>query len=451
MLTFEPIDTIYSKVTPPQEIRKHFKYMKEFWRKSQYHKEKHNYPVYLIDKKGVFLSGLLPRLIKWCDENGLEYKTYSPKSLIAPHVKIEEVPKLHGITFREDQLRLMQSAKEEIHGVLISPTGSGKTVIAAGIISMFPKAKVLFLCHTISLIKQTIKEFNTFKIGKISQVGSGSKDISGRIVVSTMQSFSKIPIEDICDKFDVVIVDECHHVSGFSGTYAKILTSLITPIKFGITATPPISEESKLALEALIGPIIEEVTIEEAMNLDILAKPKVKLIRVPLHLQARAVANYPEIYTNCIVNYRLRNRLIIEEVKRLNKENKSCIVYVNQIEHGEKLLDIAERMEVPCFFVKGSVDGEDREKLRNDLHNKKIMCVIATTVWTEGINIRSLDCIIIAGGGRNEKILLQKIGRGLRIYIGKDEILIIDFVDSGKYLAEHCCERLGIYIDNGWL
>jgi len=244
LIEFHPVDFIYSKVRPAEEIRPHFSYKKEFWKPGKYSKTPTSYDSFLIKKNGSFLSGFLPKFEKWCTGQGKEFSSYDIRDHLPPYFPILPGPSLPGITFREDQLRLIESARKHLRGVLKSPTGSGKTVIASGIISMFPKAKVLFLCHTISLIKQTITEFSRFGLGPISQVGSGSKDISGRIVVATMQSFSKIPIEETCDKFDIVIVDESHHVNSFSSTYAKILTSLLVPIRFGFTATLPTTTAS---------------------------------------------------------------------------------------------------------------------------------------------------------------------------------------------------------------
>lgn len=456
-LHFETIDPIYCKVSPVNLVRPYFTYQRTFWKKGRYSKSEMTYDAFLIDKKGMFLAGFLPKILSWCKENNIDYTLQT----LIEVIKVEDVPQIPGITFRPDQLRLINTAKEKGRGVLKSPTGSGKTVIAAGISSLFKHSKILFLCHTISLITQTINEFEKFNLGPITSVGGGSKDLSGRIVVSTMQSFVKIPIEEYCDKFDVVIVDESHHISSlktdrkgqFQGTYAKILSTLLAPIRFGFTATLPETEEGKLALEGFIGPIIDEVTIQEGMDLEFLAKPKVKLINVPINtkISSREVTSYKDIYLEGIVLYRQRHRLIIEEAKRLADLGQSSLIYVNHINHGERLLDVAERMGLKTYFVQGIMEGEEREKLRIALHNKEILTIIATIAWSEGVNIKSLDCIMVAGGGRSELALLQKVGRGFRRDTNKNEIVICDFLDHGRYLSNHCVERISVYVENGWL
>jgi len=71
--------------------------------------------------------------------------------------------------------------------------------------------------------------------------------------------------------------------------------------------------------------------------------------------------------------------------------------------------------------------------------------------WAEGVNIRSLDCIIIAGSGKSINALIQKIGRGLRRTDTKTKATIIDCLDNGKYIADHCVARLKVYSEKGWL
>ena len=440
------IDSIMSKVDRPDLLRPYFSFKKEFWKKGIYKRERMKYDFFLIDKKGNFLTGFIPRITKHCQDNNIDLVIEGQLEKIKPGKIL-----LQGLTLRDDQQRLIETALSRGRGILKSPTGSGKTIIACGIMSAYKKYRVLFLCHTISLLKQTKEEIERFGLGPVSIVGSGSKDLSGKIVVSTMQSLIKIPIEDYCDKFDVVFIDESHHCRDFNNTYAKLLKCLLAPVKLGLTATIPTDKESVLAMEGLLGPVIDELTLEEGMRLEILAKPTVKLIKVPPNEATRDLRKYHDIYEAGIVTFRKRNRLIIEEAKKLSDEGKSSLIYVTQIEHGERLVGIADLLGLPVTFIKGDVDAETREQLRHDLHNKKILTVIATVVWKEGINVRSLDCIMIAGGGKSELALLQTVGRGFRRDVNKKEILIIDFLDSSRYLAEHAIERLGVYIENEWI
>jgi len=339
---------------------------------------------------------------------------------------------------------------------LLAPTGVGKTILISGLISCFPTHRILFLVHTIDLVNQTIEEFKRFGFDSISKVGDGEKDCSGRIVVSSIQSFSKLNIEDYCDKFDVVLVDEAHHCSGFpekrkpsGGLYYRVLSNLLAPMRFALTATLPTDQETKLCLEGLIGNVVSELSFEDATDMKILAAPKIQLIKIDPFVNDDA-RTYADIYDKAIVENKIRNRLILRTIRQLNKQGLSTVTYVQRTKHISNLMEMAKETKTELHNVQGSTEADLRMELKNDLHHKKIMNVVATSVWTEGLNIPSLNAIILGGGGRDQKELIQKIGRGSRKHTDKNSFVVCDFIDSAKYLSQHFCERLGVYIERGW-
>jgi len=313
---------------------------------------------------------------------------------------------------------------------------------------------VLFLCHSLSIINQTKSEFKKFGFKKVGVLGGGSTCTwEDRIILSTIQSFIKLNPKKYKDKFDIVIVDECHHINNEKSQYAKVLKNLFAPRRLGFTATLPSTKYSKLVLEGLIGPVIGELTVEEGIKMEILAKPIIKMIPVTYSNFIGELKLYKDIYREGVVQNKTRNRLIlIKAIDRIRRENKSVLVMVKEIAHGEVLVEMAKELfDYDLTFVRGSTDGKTREEVRTALDEKGIKGVIATAVWREGINVRSLDTIINACGGRSEIMTIQAIGRGLRLADGKTEVEIIDFLDRYKYLAQHCVERMSIYADKRWL
>lgn len=449
MIKIKEHNPIYSQISAPSLVRDILCVNREYWRKGLYRKERREYTKLLIDGKGMFLTGFIDRVDKQLkNECSIERMNYNIK---------HKTPSLPGVTFREDQLKQMNSALQKYRGVLLAPTGAGKTVLAAGLISSYPKARVLFLVHTIDLVNQAIEEFKRFGFSSVSKMGGGEKDWSGQIIVSSIQTFAKLDADEYCDKFDVVFIDEAHHCSGlpdkknpWGGYYYRVLSRLLAPVRFGITATLPSDPETKMCLEGLIGPVIDEFTFQEATDLEILAEPKIKLIKVDPFVD-REIKTYAATYDAAVVNNRVRNRQIVSVIKELNSKGLSTLTYVQKIEHINKLMDIAERMDIELIAVQGATEGDTRVIIKNDLHQKKIQNVVATVVWREGLNIRSINAIIVAGGGKNEKDLIQACGRGARKDEGKEEFLIVDFIDNCKYLSQHVCSRLGVYVEKGWL
>lgn len=454
MIRIEEVSPIYSKISDVSAAQNFLCVKREYWKKSfkknNKGKECKEYIKFLINKEGFFLTGFIDRLNKYL-KNDVEIDR------IDYDLKFKE-PHLPGIVFREDQLNQISTALKKNRGVLLAPTGSGKTVLIAGLISCFPSdSRILFLVHTIDLVNQTINEFKRFGFSSVSKIGDGEKDWSGKIIVSSIQTFAKFNPEDFCDRFDAVFVDEAHHVSGLpdekkpqGGTYYKVLSNLLTPIRFGITATLSSNNESMMCLEGLIGPVIDELTFEEATDMEILAVPKVQLIKVN-HFSSYEVSRYADIYDLAIVNNRARNRQIISAIKKLNAQGLTTVTYVQRKDHIDNLMQMGKQLNVELFEVQGKTKSNERMLLKKLLHEKKIQNVISTVVWREGMNIKSLNAIVIAGGGKDEKDLIQACGRGARKDENKDKFVIVDFVDSAKYLSQHFCERLGVYLSKGWI
>ena len=245
----------------------------------------------------------------------------------------------------------------------------------------------------------------------------------------------------------MVIVDECHHVSKQEGMYAKILQNLLAPIRFGFTATMPTINEAVFTLEGLIGPMIDDFSIEEAVELGILAKPKLKLIKTRFNPKIRSAGKYPSVYQKGIVENSHRNHTIVNTAKDYIKKRKTCLILVKMIEHGEIISNLGR-----FPFVRGETPAETRTATKKLLINKRIKCVVTTNVWREGVNIPSLDVLINASGGKSEIATLQAVGRGLRKTDEKETVTLVDFFDpSHPYLVNHFGERITLYMDNNWI
>lgn len=443
--TLNPVNSHYDG--PRKHIERCLGFEKEWYQEQQYGKKRNTYwYTSHISKDGYFLSGWIPRLKKYCEDRGELVEVIQRYN----SVQIEQEPYLEGIKFREDQLRLINMAITRQRGVLKAPTGAGKTVVALGIMSCFPSHNILFISHSLSLLKQTIAELKRFGFTDVGEVGGGKKEIDKRIIVATRQTYEKL---ESPPSPDILIVDECHHISKIEdSSYSKILGNILAPIRIGLTATPPIDEEAELAMEGYLGPIIASVSTEEGIEKGFLAKPRIKILKSPFSQTIKETRNYPDVYDLGIVKYRPRNRMIATEVQRLVQEGKTVLIIVNKIEHGNILQEMISCLDIKTNFVHGEVDTSTREMLRNLLNEKIIDCAIATVVWKEGINIPSLDVIINAAGGKSEIATLQTLGRGLRTTESKKEVLLIDIFDpSHHYLIGHFGERIGLYSELGWL
>ena len=447
------IDPIYSEADKRliHLLRPCLSYNKVYWKPGRYgRRQRHEYTAYMIDRDGRFLTGLTPRIKQQLkSSNGIKWNTDN-----YIYLKPESKPRLENIDFRDDQKRLIGTAIEKQRGVLVSPTGSGKTILMLGIMSCYSKANILMLCHSISILNQTKTEILKFGFNKVNFIGGGVKEgIKEGVTVASIQSFSKMDLLKYCDFFDIVFVDETHHCNSLTSQYGKVLQTLLAPMRIGFTATVHTDKEKLLSLEGLIGPVIDEVTINEGVKNNILAKPKLTLLPVKFN-EGYNRLSYREIYRRCIVNNRYRNKAIVKYAIEKIYEGKTCLILIKEIAHGENILKIVKAFKShrkKFIFIKGATEKDAREDIRKSLDDKEIKCVIATAVWREGINVRTLNTVINACGGNSEIMTMQAIGRGLRTAPGKDVVEIVDFLDPYRYLSAHAIQRMSMYSKAGWL
>ena len=376
--------------------------------------------------------------------------------------KIEKIkpknktPYLRGITFREDQLRAIKKMRIAQRGVILYPTGAGKTIICFGFLSMFLEYRILFLCHTIDLINQASEELKKFKIrhnilGGGRKINSSFWNKESCLLLSTVQSFSKIEPEIFSSFFDITIVDEVHNAGNSNIRYSNLMEVNLSPIRIGLTATLPTDRHKSLMIEGLFGPVISELTNEEGNKIGIIAKAIVDLIPVRSPDSLINERDYQKIYQKGIVENKFRNKTIIDVSLKSIQNNEQVLIIVDKIKHGDILRDLFKEHKINCPFVQGVEKSEYRFKIKRRLKEKKLMVAIATRVWKEGINIPTLNHIIFAAGGKDDKSIRQAMGRGLRVTDGKSEIKLTDFMDNGKYLAEHSVSRFAVYKKLKWI
>jgi len=258
-----------------------------------------------------------------------------------------------------------------------------------------------------------------------------------------------------------VLVHNCHHLSAFPevdkhgkelGEYGHIFKRIFAPIRIGLTATMPDSAQAKMAIEALIGPMLEEFSIEEAREQGYMAKPIIRIKKIPVSERVKQLKKYSDVYEWGIVRRLERNNIILDIVEEHQKKNETCLIVVTKLDHGRLIKKLADSRKIPVEFISGSSDTESRTIAKRMLNNKDIKCVICTAVWKEGTNIPELNVVINAAGGKSELNTLQVVGRGLRKTDTKSELIIYDFFDpSHNYLIGHFGNRFSLYCDNGWV
>lgn len=456
IITITELDPVHCWIPKDEEVlevlRPGMSFPYVWYKQGPFKKERKEAEKFLVKnyKNGyLFLTGFLPKV------NFLLRKAKFGTKIVRPDYDINYLVNfgLKNVQLDSAQIRMVQAGLEKGRGVLKAPTGVGKTEMGMAVFTALQKYQLLWLCHTKDLLGQTADRLRTEGFTNTGEVGDGSLEIVGKNpIIATRQTAVK-HISALADITDAIIVDEVHHVSGFKTEYHDILTNILAPIRIGLTATtPPDKTEAQLAIEGLIGPLIDVITLEEAQAMGRLAVPVIRILKSPLNSAVSDLRRYPDVYEAGVVLNQHRHHLIMNKAKEHVDVGDSVLIVVHRIQHGNQLEEVARLIGLDCVFIHGNTETEDRDHIKKLLIKKEKKCVICTTIWKEGTNIPSLNVIINAAGGKSEIATLQTIGRGLRKTKDKDVVFIYDIYDpSHRFLIAHFGERFSLYCDNGWV
>lgn len=449
------LDPIYCRVNKEgiPVLKKVLYYKDTYWRQGFHRKVQKTYQKPMIGKDGLFLTGFMPRVMEYFIKQKLKYifKGTLPKEPDARTFgqPYDSQPK-YSFTLLPEQEEAVASALKHARGVIHYPTGSGKTVIFLSLLEALPERNAVIITHLQSIFDQTYYEAIGLFPHEVGRIGDGIQD-PNRITIALIQSLNRMEPTEWHKLQDIVIVDEAHHCNDAEGSYAKVLKQIPAPIRIGVTATLPETEKGAMALEGLIGPVIAQKSIQEVSNL---AKPIVKLKKLPFSQTVHDLRTWADVYRLGVVFNSRRHKQVLEDAVVLKAEGRTSLILVVQIEHGTNLIEMARKRfpDLKVKFVWGNTAGDERTVIKQALESGKVDCVICNAVWREGVNIPSLGAVINASGGKGEIPTIQSIGRGLRTTPTKKDVILLDYFDpSHKYLIEHFGHRLTLYFEEGWL
>ena len=251
-----------------------------------------------------------------------------------------------------------------------------------------------------------------------------------------------------------IIVDEGHH-SKSDTTYETLLKFSKAPYIFAMTGSIDKKDQlSNQRLKGLYERVLYTVSNDELIKRGISAKPTINLINIKgtLDLEPGEDKNFQAVYTKGVVLNEDRNKIIVGLTQKMYEANKTSLLIVNRIEHGDILLDMFNRMGLPAEFISGATPGDVRERVITDVTNDKLKILIATNIFDEGVSINNIDALFMVSSTKSLRLVLQRVGRVLRKKKkGENKALVFDFVDmTHQFLKHHASERQQIYRSEGF-
>jgi superfamily II DNA or RNA helicase len=403
--------------------------------------------VHFIARNGTFRTGLLNRILedlKKIDcEPELIYEDESSNPVLPQNYEIGT------FTYYDYQRELIERGLQDKRGIIKSPTGSGKTLIMAGLVKALAGKKMVLLFNAKQLLTQSY-EFLTKTCG-MDNIGLcfGEGYIYGDIMLCTVQSIEKI-LDTHLEEVEVLMVDECHEFGNGKTTLAALRSFPKALYRIGFTATPPSDIIPKLNLEGSLGPVWSVVDTAGLVDAGKLTKPLIQLIDRPYTASgADEDMTYLEAYDEYIVYNEERNNIIKEIVDDIKKRNKRSriLVLTKSLDHGRTLENL---LGGACEFLEGADSiGERYNAISRFRGCGESSILIGTKILQTGVNIEEITHFINARGMKSEIATLQALGRALRRHDSKDKVFVYDFLDKEKYLSGHSLARKRHYKKEG--
>lgn len=413
-----------------------------------------------------FPTGLVDRVKDFYAAAGKEITILDKrpaKSIGTPRNILDNLLKI-GKTPYPYQTEILDVIDKNDRGIIKVATGGGKSLIAALITAKLGKKTIIYVIGK-DLLYQFHEFFSQCFDEKIGIVGDGKCDIHEINIVSIwtvgqalgMDKKSILLDGDDDEKAvgtnkyaDILkmvketklhIIDECHMSA--CETIQQVFKKTQAEHLYGLSGSPWRDDGADLLIESVLGKYIVNISASYLIKNDFLAQALIRFRVVPpYHYELDKV--YPSVYKKYIVENDIRNGLVLDAAKTMVEKGYQTLVLFNSLKHGKILYELFQE-HMNCAILDGSNDKDEREKVKKDLMNHKIDCVLASKIFDIGVDIPSLSGLVIACGGKSTVKALQRVGRVIRKYPGKKFAVIIDFVDQAPFLETHSKTRYKIY------
>ncbi len=350
--------------------------------------------------------GMAGKLITFCTKNKIDFKFIDERN------KLKELTYSCDIQLREYQKQAIEATSKKDFGIIVSPPGSGKTIIGLKLIAE-RKQPALIVVHRKQIAEQWIERIQTF-LGipkhKIGTIGQGQLKIGKNITVAMIQSLSKkldVPDnKDLINAFGTIIIDECHHIPAKS--FAETINKLNTHYLYGLTATPFKKHTEDKLISIQLGNIICEVESKEVNNAQ---QARIIIRNTELDVPFNSKTDPFETLSQILIHDSARNTQIINDIKNeLNNGNK-CVVITERKEHINTLNQFLKQQYETVTF-----SGEDSTTSRKNkwqILNEGNYDILITTgqFFGEGSDIQNVSRLFLAYPFSFKGKLIQYIGR----------------------------------------
>lgn len=331
----------------------------------------------------------------------------------------------------------------EKKALIISATGTGKTILSAFDVEKFKADKALFIVHRENIARKSLKTYKQIISNKTFGLLTGNyKQLESDYVFATIQTLVKYKEKFPKKYFDYIIIDEVHH--GGANTYQEVFNYFEPKFSLGMTATPQRTDGFDI-FNMYDNNIAFEYKLVEALHEELLA---------PFHyfgvsdIEVDGKLIDEKTAVNRLTSDK-RTKHIIEKIKFYGYcgEKVHGLIFVSNIQEALQLSENLNGYGYKTKALSGSDSEDVRLKAIDNLESGELEYIITVDIFNEGIDIPCVNQVVLLRPTSSAIVYIQQIGRGLRKTKEKEYVVLIDFIGNYKnnYLIPVAIGNTGSY------
>ena len=317
------------------------------------------------------------------------------------------------------------------------PTGTGKTFLAVAVSRSFKQT--LFVCHREELVRQTAETLNrVYPEVPIGFIRPGQHDIA-EFTVGMVQTIHRRLAKIDPAAFDLVVIDEAHHST--AKTWREVAEHFRPKLRLGLSATPERLDGSDLS--HLFSEISFEMSVASAIGDGYLCPPLARQCLTSCSLSGvRTVGgDLNEGDLQAVIDVEERNAFVVAKYLE-HASGRRAICFAVSIAHSQHISAAFTAAGIAADYVAG--DSPDRSEKLARFAAGQIQVLSSCMVLTEGFDDPGVDCVLLARPTKSRPLFAQMIGRGLRLFAGKADCIVLDFTDNaGRHSLASAWRFLG--------
>ncbi|WP_243390217.1 DUF3427 domain-containing protein [Bifidobacterium margollesii] len=395
----------------------------------------------------------VPLTEEWIEQYEEDFKNYEP-----PRRQTLETLRNQEIKPNDMQVEALANLRQlraegEHRAIIISATGTGKTFLSAFDVQQYRPKRMLYLAHRQQILVKSMESFKTVLGCPDEELGlfsGSSKEYDRKYVFATVQTLSQPDVlaQFASDEFDYILFDEVHHAGAES--YRRIIDHFKDAgFMLGMTATPERTDGINI-FELFGHNIAYEVRLQKALEEDMLCPFEYHGATEYLGSDGKSI----DVAHNSSLS---ASGQLVYEIKQLTSEQRvhhiidqlnlygqyrqqiTGLVFCSRQDEAERLSDLFnqqfnQQMErnyrTQAVTSNRCPTQQEREDAVRKLENGELDYLFTVDLFNEGIDIPSLNQIVMLRNTQSSIVFTQQLGRGLRKFPHKDRVVVIDFIGN---------------------